>query len=95
MISLVTIVGTTAAFFTTFAYAPQTFKTLKTQNTKGISTAMYLMCMVGVLMWVGYGLFKQDWILVVSNAIIFLLALPVFCLALKNACSKKITPIEN
>ncbi len=87
--SLLTIAGLSAAFFTTFAFAPQTLKTLKTKDTKGLSVLMYVMYLIGVLLWVAYGLFKPDWILVVANSVVFLLALPVFYIAIQNHYRKK------
>ena len=87
--TLLTITGLSAAFFTTFAFAPQTLKTLKTRDTKSISILMYVMYLIGVLLWVSYGLFKPDWILVIANSVVFLLALPVFYIAIENTYSKK------
>ncbi len=81
--SLLTIAGLAAAILTTFAFAPQTLKTLKTRDTKSISVLMYGMYLMGVLLWVGYGLSKPDWIIVAANGLGFLLALPVFYIAIQ------------
>ncbi|HDH7466283.1 TPA: PQ-loop repeat-containing protein [Escherichia coli] len=42
------LTGLFAAFFTTFAFAPQSIKTIRTRNTEGISVVMYIMFLTGV-----------------------------------------------
>ena len=86
---ILTIVGVAAGFFTTFSFAPQAIKTLRTRDTSGISMLMYFMFLIGVLFWSCYGLMEADWILVTANVVEFFLALPVFCIAVHNACIKK------
>ncbi len=86
--NILTLTGLSAACFTTFAFAPQMLKTLKTHNTASISILMYLMYMVGVLLWIGYGIFKPDWILILANGVGFFLALPVLYIAIHNAYAK-------
>ncbi|HBB4878456.1 TPA: PQ-loop domain-containing transporter, partial [Escherichia coli] len=45
------LTGLFAAFFTTFAFAPQSIKTIRTRNTEGISVVMYIMFLTGVISW--------------------------------------------
>ncbi len=78
------LLGLSAAFFTTFAFAPQAIKTLKTKNTDGISTVMYVMFTLGVLLWAVYGFIKSDIAILLANITVFLLALPVLVVALRN-----------
>jgi len=78
------LLGLIAAFFTTFAFAPQAIKTIKTRNTHGISVAMYVMFTFGVLLWAVYGYIKSDIAIMLANITVFLLALPVLWVALKN-----------
>lgn len=76
--------GLIAAFFTTFAFMPQAVKTLKTRDTQGISTLMYVMFTIGVLLWAVYGFIKSDLAVFVANIMVFLFAFPVLLIALKN-----------
>ncbi len=46
------LTGLFAAFFTTFAFAPQSIKTIRTRNTEGISVVMYIMFLTGVISWI-------------------------------------------
>lgn len=78
------LVGLIAAFFTTFAFAPQSIKTLKTRNTEGISIAMYIMFLTGVISWVIYGFLRADIAVFIANIITFFLAVPVLLITLIN-----------
>lgn len=70
-------IGLFAAFFTTFSFAPQSIKTLKTRNTEGISVIMYVMFLTGVAFWIVYGYQKSDIAVLIANLITFVLAAPV------------------
>ncbi len=49
-------IGFTAGLCTTFAFAPQVVKTLRTRSTRDISLAMYLLMGLGNLLWLVHGL---------------------------------------
>jgi len=74
--------GLFAAFFTTFAFAPQSIKTLRTRNTEGISVIMYVMFLIGVISWIVYGFKKEDIAVLAANVITLLLATPVLIMTL-------------
>ncbi|MGC8341026.1 MtN3 and saliva related transmembrane protein [Pantoea ananatis] len=76
------IIGLFAAFFTTFAFAPQSIKTLKTRNTEGISVVMYIMFLIGVISWIIYGFQKSDLAVFAANIITLFLAAPVLVMTL-------------
>ncbi|WP_114193258.1 SemiSWEET family sugar transporter [Edaphovirga cremea] len=70
-------IGLFAAFFTTFAFAPQSIKTLRTRNTEGISVVMYIMFLIGVIFWIVYGFQKSDIAVLAANLVTLVLATPV------------------
>lgn len=70
-------IGLFAAFFTTFAFAPQSIKTLRTRNTEGISLVMYIMFLIGVIFWIVYGFQKSDIAILAANLVTLVLATPV------------------
>ncbi|MBI5448206.1 MAG: SemiSWEET transporter [Gammaproteobacteria bacterium] len=78
------LLGLSAAFFTTFAFMPQAIKTIKTQNTQGISMLMYLMFTTGVVLWAIYGFVRHDAAVFLANVTVFLFAFPVLLVILKN-----------
>lgn len=83
-------IGMFAAFFTTFAFAPQSIKTLKTRNTEGISVTMYIMFLIGVISWVIYGLHKSDIAILAANIITFFLAAPILVMTLLSRRRKRL-----
>jgi MtN3 and saliva related transmembrane protein len=76
----VTIIGFLAATITTVAFLPQTIKTLKTKQTKDISLSMYIILAIGILLWFAYGIYKNDWPIILANGITFIFILPVIFL---------------
>jgi MtN3 and saliva related transmembrane protein len=68
------LLGFAAATCTTLAYAPQFVKVWKTRSTADISLGMLLVMVLGLLLWLVYGLLSGDAPLVAANAITILLA---------------------
>jgi len=61
--------GLLAAFFTTVANIPQAIKVIKTRDVKSISAATYSMLFIGMLLWVVYGIIKDDFPIILANSI--------------------------
>jgi MtN3 and saliva related transmembrane protein len=76
--------GVVAATCTTLSFLPQAAKTIKTQDTSGISLGMYVVFTVGVGFWFGYGIVLHSWPMIVSNAITFLLSASILALKLRH-----------
>jgi MtN3 and saliva related transmembrane protein len=74
-------IGSIAATCTTLAFVPQAMHSYKTRDLSGISLPMYTIFTLGVAMWLVYGLLKQDWPIIVANAIT--VALSAMILVLK------------
>jgi len=66
---LLQILGLAAAVFTTAANIPQTIKVIKTRSTKSLSTATYAMLFIGMILWVVYGVLRNDLPVILANAI--------------------------
>jgi MtN3 and saliva related transmembrane protein len=56
------------------AYAPQAIKVWKTRSTGDISLGMFLVMVLGLALWLIYGLLSGDAPLVAANAITIVLA---------------------
>ncbi|HEX8268973.1 MAG TPA: SemiSWEET transporter [Flavobacterium sp.] len=65
----VQLLGLAAAVFTTAANIPQTYKMIKTKSTKSISTVTYAMLLTGFLVWIAYGIFRDDLPIIIANGI--------------------------
>jgi MtN3 and saliva related transmembrane protein len=70
----ITIIGLIAALFTTVSLLPQLIKVYKTKSTKDISTGMFTLFGVGVLLWFVYGVFVNDLPIIVANSLAFIQA---------------------
>jgi MtN3 and saliva related transmembrane protein len=67
--SLVPWIGGLAALLTSLSYLPQVRKAWPRGSTKDLSLKMLGVLTTGLLLWVGYGLLKADWILVAANSV--------------------------
>jgi MtN3 and saliva related transmembrane protein len=76
--------GTIAATLTTVSFLPQAIRTIRTRETHAISLWMYLLFVVGIACWFGYGLALGSWPMIVSNAITFVLAATILALKLRH-----------
>lgn len=77
------LIGYAAAILTTAAFIPQAWLTWKTQSTTGISVGMYSIFVLGVALWLVYGLLLGAWPLILANAITLLLALFILIMKLR------------
>lgn len=65
----VTILGLTAATCTTAAFLPQAIKAIKTKHTKDLSLGMYSIFVVGIFLWLLYGIFTKDLPIIAANIV--------------------------
>ena len=77
------LLGFAAATCTTLAYAPQFVKVWRTRSTEDISLGMFFVMVLGVMLWLLYGLFTGDAPLIASNAITIVLAGGILFMKLK------------
>jgi MtN3 and saliva related transmembrane protein len=72
----VTTLGLVAGSLTTLSFAPQVVRAWRTGSTSDISLAMLLIFLAGILLWLGYGLIKEDIAIIAANAVtVFLISL--------------------
>ncbi len=81
---MIQYLGFVAAFLTTFAFAPQAFKTIRTKNTESISLPMYLILTVGIACWFIYGIYKNDAPIILANAVTLFLSSIILILKIKH-----------
>ena len=78
----VSVIGAVAAMFTTVAYVPQAYKTIKTRSTASLSLPTYLMLFVGTCLWEVYGLMLGDYSIIFTNLVCGLLGSVILYLKL-------------
>jgi MtN3 and saliva related transmembrane protein len=61
------LVGSVAAMLTMFGFVPQILKMHRCRSVKDVSLPMLLQFSTGVLLWLIYGLYLRNSILIVSN----------------------------
>ncbi len=69
------ILGLVAAGLTTVAFIPQVHKTWKTKSAKDLSLGMYLIFTGGVILWLIYGILKEDIPIIAANVVTLSLTL--------------------
>ena len=79
----VTAIGLIVAACTTFAYVPQAVKTIKTKDTKSLSLIMYVIMTIGIVLWLFYGVLKNDLPIIIANTITLLFAGIILILKIK------------
>lgn len=79
--ALVQLIGALAAILTTLCWVPQALKIVRDRETRAISLPGTMLCVVGVLLWLVYGLAVADAPLIGSSAVT--LAITAAILALK------------
>ena len=62
-------IGLIAAVLTTAAFLPQTYKTIKTQQTEDLSLITFLMIFTGTICWCFHGMKIDDTPLIYANGI--------------------------
>jgi MtN3 and saliva related transmembrane protein len=79
--AIVELIGALAAVLTTLCWVPQALKIVRDRETRAISLPGTMLCVLGVLLWLVYGLAIADAPLIGSSAVT--LAITAAILALK------------
>jgi MtN3 and saliva related transmembrane protein len=77
------IVGYSAGAVTTLTFLPQVIKTWKERSAKDVSLWMFIIAAVNEVMWIGYGVLKDDWVIILTNAIVLVMSLTMIYLKLR------------
>ncbi|PMB14630.1 SemiSWEET transporter [Fischerella thermalis] len=64
-----TILGLAAATLTTSAFLPQMLKTWQSKSAKDVSYTMLITFIIGIFLWLIYGIFRQDLAIILANFI--------------------------
>lgn len=79
----VDIIGYLAGFFILISIVPQIVKSWKTKSTKDISLLRYLIYVLGVVLWLVYGIILINGPMIAINSINLILASTIVYLKLK------------
>ncbi|HWY60361.1 MAG TPA: SemiSWEET transporter [Rhizomicrobium sp.] len=65
----ISYIGAAAAVCTTLAYLPQVIRAWRTRSTHDVSLKMYILMVMGTVLWLAYGVALMDWPLIAANAV--------------------------
>ena len=80
----VEIIGFFAAILTTLAFVPQVYKVWKSKSNSGLSLTTYLIFMIGVFLWLIYGIFIDSISMIIANSITVFLSLIIIYFIIKS-----------
>ncbi len=67
-------IGSAATCASVMSFFPQALKVVKTRDTSGISTKMYVITVAGFTMWTAYGILLPAYPVIVANGLCVLLS---------------------
>ncbi len=80
MLDFITILGFIAASLTTFGYIPQIIKGYKTKHLKDVSLMMFVLLTFGMFLWLIYGIFRKDIVIITANIVGVVFGAIILCL---------------
>ncbi|MEH2358077.1 SemiSWEET transporter [Nostoc sp.] len=78
-----TVLGLAAATITTISFLPQMFKTWQTKSAKDVSLVTLMTFIIGVFLWLIYGIYLQSLPIILANAITLIFNLIILWLKIK------------
>lgn len=93
----ITALGFAAALCSTVSFVPQALRILRTRDTGAISAPMYGLTTLGFSLWLGYGVARREWPLILTNGIClvlaaFILTMTIASVRQKNTIADAIEP---
>lgn len=79
----VDILGYAACAVTALTFLPQVIKTWKEKSAKNVSLMMFIIAFVNEIMWIAYGVMRDDMVIIVTNVIMISMCSVMISLKLK------------
>ena len=77
------LIGITAGVLTSISMLPQLIKIIKEKKAQDVSVLMLVVLIIGLGLWVWYGVIRKDMPLIVTNAFSVLLNITVLIFRIK------------
>lgn len=74
-IKFVDVLGYSAGALTSLTFLPQVIKTWKKKSARDISLLMFVIAAVNEVMWIAYGGLLNNWVIILTNAIVLSMSL--------------------
>lgn len=83
------IIGLAAGVCTACSLLPQVIKTLKEKKAEDVSLVMLLVLQAGLILWIVYGVKRQDLPIIATNCFSLLVNIVMVILRIKYSSKKK------
>ncbi len=80
----ISYLGYTACVLTSISFLPQVIKVVVEKRTRDISRNMYIVLCLGVASWLGYGILKNDFPIILANLVTLIFTSTILFYKLKN-----------
>lgn len=80
---LTTYIGIAAGTCTSISLLPQLIKIIKEQKAEDISFVMLIILLAGLGLWIGYGIMKKDYPIIITNSFSFVVNTLIIFFAFK------------
>lgn len=77
---LIEAIGLVAGVLTTLSFIPQVVKIWRSRSAEDISTTMFLLFLVGILLWLLYGLLRDSLAIILANSVTIVLVVAILVL---------------
>ncbi len=81
--SLIQILGLAAGTITSITFLPQVIHIWKTRSAKDLSLMMLLLLILGVLLWLTYGILVKDAAIIYTNSMVLAMSLILLCFKMR------------
>jgi MtN3 and saliva related transmembrane protein len=89
MQSFIPWIGACAAALTSLSYLPQVRKAWPRGSTSHLSLKMLAVLTAGLVLWIGYGLLRNDWVVVTANGVGAVLSASVLAFKIRDMRSSR------
>jgi MtN3 and saliva related transmembrane protein len=83
-------IGTLAALFTSLSFIPQVIKMWRSQSVADVSPVTFIQFSCGAILWIAYGLHRQDPVVIGANVVV----LATLLVALTLYYRRKLSPVQ-
>jgi MtN3 and saliva related transmembrane protein len=77
------VLGIVAGFFTSASLLPQLIKIIKDKHVEDLSIGMFISLLIGLILWIVYGILRDDLPIILTNSFSVLLNLSIIFLRFK------------
>ena len=78
------LLGTIAAVLTSLSFVPQAIKTVRSGDTRAISLPMYVVFVIGIVVWLIYGFLLWEIPIILANTLTLIFSSIILGVKLRN-----------